>query len=900
MSGGFYGPEAFGSSPFDEFMARLYGGGSGQPRPGYRVDIMRLMSQQARELVGAAAVKATEHGGSDLGTEQLLWAAATVEPTRQLLARAGADPKAIAAAIEEHERLSAGDTPSAGGGGPGQGADGAGPGGGRANRGGGEDAGRAVARGRGTGEGGHTAGGPPQLTPGAKRALLDAHQISRSLGSTYIGPEHILFALAVNAESAGGRILSTARVTPESLRDALLSQGLSPGQGGPSRSGGPGGRSATPTLDEFGRDLTALAREARIDPVIRREDEIAQTVEVLSRRTKNNPVLIGEAGVGKTAIVEGIAQRIVDDEVPQTLSGKRVLELELSSVVAGTRYRGDFEERVKRLVDEIREHSDELIVFIDELHTIVGAGGSTEGGIDAGNMLKAALARGELHIIGATTLDEYRKNVERDAALARRFQPVLVTEPSVDDAITILHGLRDRYEAHHQVRYTDEALVAAVELSDRYISDRFLPDKAIDLIDQAGARVRLRTRTPGAGLRALECRAEELHRDKDQAVANEQYERASQIRDQIREVEQQLEELKTEGPEAPEVTAADIAEVVSRVTGVPVHRLTEEEKERLLRLEEHLHGRVVGQDEAVEAVAEAVRRSRAGLGDPNRPVGSFLFLGPTGVGKTELARALAEALFGSESRMIRLDMSEYSERHTVSRLVGAPPGYVGYEEAGQLTESVRRRPYSVVLLDEIEKAHPDVFNVLLQILDDGRLTDGQGRTVDFKNTVLIMTSNLGSDVINRRAGPLGFAGSVTNSVSGQQDALQEQLTRRLRESFRPEFLNRIDEIIIFRQLDRTELRQVTELLLDETRRRMHAQDVLVQFTEAAIDWIAEHGFQPEFGARPMRRTIQREVDNQLSRMLLDSEIEPGQQVTVDVVNGGLTFPVHAAALAQNA
>jgi ATP-dependent Clp protease ATP-binding subunit ClpC len=864
------------------------------------VDIMRLMSQQARELVGAAAVKATEHGGSDLGTEQLLWAAATVEPTRQLLARAGADPKAIAAAIEEHERLSAGDTPSAGGGGPGQGADGAGPGGGRANRGGGEDAGRAVARGRGTGEGGHTAGGPPQLTPGAKRALLDAHQISRSLGSTYIGPEHILFALAVNAESAGGRILSTARVTPESLRDALLSQGLSPGQGGPSRSGGPGGRSATPTLDEFGRDLTALAREARIDPVIRREDEIAQTVEVLSRRTKNNPVLIGEAGVGKTAIVEGIAQRIVDDEVPQTLSGKRVLELELSSVVAGTRYRGDFEERVKRLVDEIREHSDELIVFIDELHTIVGAGGSTEGGIDAGNMLKAALARGELHIIGATTLDEYRKNVERDAALARRFQPVLVTEPSVDDAITILHGLRDRYEAHHQVRYTDEALVAAVELSDRYISDRFLPDKAIDLIDQAGARVRLRTRTPGAGLRALECRAEELHRDKDQAVANEQYERASQIRDQIREVERQLEELKTEGPEAPEVTAGDIAEVVSRVTGVPVHRLTEEEKGRLLRLEEHLHGRIVGQDEAVEAVAEAVRRSRAGLGDPNRPVGSFLFLGPTGVGKTELARALAEALFGSESRMIRVDMSEFSERHTVSRLVGAPPGYVGYEEAGQLTEAVRRRPYSVVLLDEIEKAHPDVFNILLQILDDGRLTDGQGRTVDFKNTVLIMTSNLGSDVINRRAGPLGFAGSVRNSVSGQQDALQEQLGRRLRESFRPEFLNRIDEIIIFRQLDRTELRQITELLLEETRRRMHAQDVLVQFTEAAIDWIAEHGFQPEFGARPMRRTIQREVDNQLSRMLLDGEIEPGQEVTVDVMNGGLTFPVHAAALAQNA
>jgi ATP-dependent Clp protease ATP-binding subunit ClpC len=653
-------------------------------------------------------------------------------------------------------------------------------------------------------------------------------------------------------------------------------------------------------LDELGRDLTALAREGGIDPVIGRDEEICQTVEVLSRRHKNNPVLIGEAGVGKTAIVEGIAQRMVDDEVPQTLTGKRVLEIELSGVVAGTRYRGDFEERVRRLVDEIRQQCNELIIFIDELHTIVGAGGSTEGGIDAGNLLKAALARGELHIIGATTLDEYRKNIERDAALARRFQPVLVREPSVDDAIAILRCLSDRYEAHHEVRYTDEAVVAAVELSDRYISDRFLPDKAIDLIDQAGARVRLRTRTPDAGLRALERRAEELHRDKDQAVAGELYERASQIRDQINDVQQQMEALKTEQPEAPEVTAADIAEVVSRATGVPVHQLTEEEKERLLRLEQHLHGRVVGQDEAVAAVAEAVRRSRAGLGDPNRPVGSFLFLGATGVGKTELARALAEALFGSESRMIRLDMSEFSERHAVSRLVGAPPGYVGYEDAGQLTEAVRRRPYSVVLLDEIEKAHPDVFNVLLQILDDGRLTDGQGRTVDFKNTVLIMTSNLGSDMITRRAGPLGFAARSASSASGQQDTAQDQIMRRLGEAFRPEFLNRIDEVIVFRQLDRTELRQVTELLLAETRRRLHAQNVMVDFTPAAVDWIAAHGFQPEFGARPMRRTIQREVDNQLSRMLLDGQVDAGQEVTVGVGDGELTFTVHAVFMAQNA
>ncbi len=616
-------------------------------------------------------------------------------------------------------------------------------------------------------------------------------------------------------------------------------------------------------------------------------------MEVLSRRTKNNPVLIGEAGVGKTAIVEGLAQRIVDDDVPQTLTGKRVLELDLGAVVAGTKYRGDFEERIRRLVDEVREHRTELIIFIDELHTIVGAGGSSEGGIDAGNMLKAALARGELHIIGATTLDEYRKNIERDAALARRFQPVLVPEPTVDDAITILRGLRDRYEAHHQVRYTDEALVAAVELSDRYISDRFLPDKAVDLIDQAGARVRLRTRTPDAGLRALDCQAEQLQRDKDQAVASERYERASEIRDQLSQIMRQMEALRTEEPEAPEVTAADIAEVVSRVTGVPVHQVTEEEKERLLRLEQHLHGRVVGQDEAVAAVAEAVRRSRAGLGDPERPVGSFLFLGPTGVGKTELARALAEALFGSESRMIRLDMTEFQERQTVSRLIGAPPGYVGYEEAGQLTEAVRRRPYSVVLLDEIEKAHPDVFNVLLQILDDGRLTDGQGRTVDFKNAVLIMTSNLGSDVITRRAGPLGFAGSAVSPVPGQRDAVEEQLMRRLRDSFRPEFLNRIDEIIIFRQLDRMELRQVTELLLDETRHRLRAQDVAVEFTSAAVDWIADRGFQPEFGARPMRRTIQREVDNQLSRMLLNGQISSGQETTVDVEDGLLSFETSA-------
>ncbi|MBD9733709.1 ATP-dependent Clp protease ATP-binding subunit, partial [Streptomyces sp. H28] len=648
----------------------------------------------------------------------------------------------------------------------------------------------------------------------------------------------------------------------------------------------------TPTLDKYGRDLTELAREGRIDPVIGREEEIEQTVEVLSRRGKNNPVLIGDAGVGKTAVVEGLAQRIADGDVPDVLLGRRVVAMDLTAVVAGTRYRGDFEERMTAIVDEIRSHSDRLIVFIDELHTVVGAGGGGEGGsMDAGNILKPALSRGELHVVGATTLEEYRK-IETDAALARRFQPILVPEPRPADAVEILRGLRDRYEAHHQVRYTDEALVAAVELSDRYLSDRRLPDKAIDLIDQAGARVRLRARTKGTDVRALEREAEQLTCDKDQAVADEQYERATELRDRIAELKRRIEEAGG-GAEVDEgqdlvVDTEAIAEVVSRQTGIPVSRLTEEEKSRLLQLEQHLHQRVVGQDEAVRVVSDAVLRSRAGLASPDRPIGSFLFLGPTGVGKTELARALAEALFGSDDRMVRLDMSEYQERHTVSRLVGAPPGYVGHEEAGQLTEVVRRHPYSLLLLDEVEKAHPDVFNVLLQVLDDGRLTDAQGRTVDFTNTVIVMTSNLGSEAITRRGATLGFASGGTEA---DEEARREQILRPLREHFRPEFLNRIDEVVVFRQLTPEELRRITDLLLEATRRGLKGQGIGVEFTEAAVDWLARRGYQPEYGARPLRRTIQREVDNELSRLLLDGTLQEGGRVTVDAEDGRLAFRV---------
>ncbi|WP_344577402.1 ATP-dependent Clp protease ATP-binding subunit [Nonomuraea roseoviolacea] len=816
----------FGRDPFrrfEELTGRMFGDAWPPARPSVqRVDIGRLLSEQARQVLTDALETAGRRGADDLGDLDLLDALTRNEQARALLLSAGTDVDRL------RERAEAAATPGA------------------------------------------PADEPPAtLSPAVKRTLLDAQRVARALGSSYIGPEHLLLALVVNPDSTAARLLQEAGVTVERLQRAQ-------GHGEEPRPADRMSASDTPSLDQFGRDLTEEARQGRIDPVVGREDEIEQALEVLSRRTKNNPALIGEPGVGKTAIVEGIAQRIVNGDVPDPLKDRRVVALDLTGMVAGTKYRGEFEERIKKVVDEVRAAADRTIVFIDEMHTLVGAG-SAEGGMDAANILKPALARGELHVIAATTIDEYRKNVEKDAALERRFQPILVAEPTVEETIEILRGLRDAYEAHHQARITDEALHAAAILSDRYIPDRFLPDKAIDLMDQAAARVRLRARTPSTDVRDLEERLDALRRDKDQAVAGDDFDKAKELTAEIGKLRPELERARQVRDEAPQVTAEDVAEIVSRRTGIPVRQLTEQERERLMRLEDHLHQRVVGQDEAVVAIAEAVRRARAGLSDPHRPIGSFLFLGPTGVGKTELARALAAALFGGEDHMVRLDMSEYQERHTVSRLVGAPPGYVGYEEAGQLTEAVRRRPHCVLLLDEIEKAHPDVTNILLQMLDDGRLTDGQGRTVDFTNTIVIMTSNIGAQLI---------------LDSGDDPNLEERLMDLLRHSMRPELLNRIDETIIFKRLDRTQLRQIVELFLERTRQRLRGQDIDLQVSEAAVDWLAERGYQPEFGARPLRRVVQRELDNRLSALLLTGEVGEGGRVMVDVENGRLSLRSH--------
>ncbi|MBN9157970.1 ATP-dependent Clp protease ATP-binding subunit [Microbacterium sp.] len=725
------------------------------------------------------------------------------------------------------------------------------------------------------------------ITPSASRALFHAYQVARSSGATYIEPEHVFFALVLGQDAPAGQILARAGVTAEALTQGMretVTAGAAP------EADAAADASETPMLDRFGLDLTARARAGELDPVIGRAAEIEQTIEILSRRTKNNPVLIGEAGVGKTAIVEGLARAIVDDAVPAQLKDRRVVALDLPAMLAGTRYRGDFEERLTQTMDEIAAHKGEIIVFIDEVHTVVGAGGSGEGGgMDAGNILKPRLARGDLHLVGATTLAEYRR-IEKDPALERRFQPVKVAEPSIEDAVRILEGLKPAYEQHHAVTYTDDAIRAAVELGARYLPDRVLPDKAIDLIDQAGARLRLRLGLV-TDVAALFAELADLEARKNAAVGAEHYEEASRIRDEIAAVQARIDDAGAPVADAADavVDEAEIAAVIARATGIPVSRVSESERERLGDLEADLHARVIGQDDAVTAVARAVRRSRTGMGDARRPVGSFLFLGPTGVGKTELAKALADRLFDDETAVIRFDMSEFGERHTVSRLVGAPPGYVGYDEAGQLTERVRRNPYSIVLFDEIEKAHPDVFNLLLQVLDDGRLTDGQGRTVDFRNTVIVMTSNIGSEFLASRSGALGFVASQDASANGfaSQDDLRARVMGKLREAMRPEFLNRIDEIVLFSKLGREELGRIVRLLLEATARRLGGREVALDVTDAAVAWLGEHGYEPEYGARPLRRLIQREVDDRIADLFVSGELSDGGRVQVDAAGGDL-------------
>ncbi|MGI6145885.1 MAG: ATP-dependent Clp protease ATP-binding subunit [Firmicutes bacterium] len=744
------------------------------------------------------------------------------------------------------------------------------------------------------------------LSPRAKRVLELAIDEARSMGHGYVGTEHLLLGLVREGEGVAAQVLQDLGADLERLREqviSLLSQGSAAGRGGdgagPAQPAGregtaqgrQGRKKGTPTLEQFGRDLTAMARDGKLDPVIGRENEMNRVIQILSRRTKNNPVLIGDPGVGKTAIVEGLAQRLVRGDVPELLRDKRVITLDMGALVAGTKYRGEFEERLKRVIDEIVGSGD-VILFIDELHTVVGAG-AAEGAIDAANILKPALARGELQCVGATTLTEYRKHIEKDAALERRFQPIMVGEPTVDETIAILEGLRDRYEAHHRVKIADEALRSAVTLSDRYITDRFLPDKAIDLIDEASSRVRLATHVAPPDLKQLEEELERLKVEKEAAIQNEEFEKAADLRDQESKVRDNIEELRREWQnrryiDGAEVTENDIAEVVASWTGIPVAKLEESEAQRLLRLEEVLHKRVVGQDEAVEAVARAVRRAHAGLKNPRRPVGSFLFLGPTGVGKTELARALAEALFGSEDAMIRLDMSEYMERHTVSRLIGAPPGYVGYEEAGQLTEKVRRRPYSVVLFDEIEKAHPEVFNILLQVLDDGRLTDGQGRTVDFRNTVLIMTSNVGATQLQRDA-VLGFVADTSSQA--QHERMRDKVLSELKRTFRPEFLNRVDEVIVFHSLEMEHMEKIIDLVLEGVKQRVEPSGVKLEFTPEAKKLLVKEGYDPDYGARPLKRVVQRMVEDKLSDEIISGQVSNDKAVLVDAEDGKIVFKV---------
>lgn len=749
-----------------------------------------------------------------------------------------------------------------------------------------------------SGKGQPDASAPQGMTPRTKRIIEISNAAANQMGTSYVGTEHLLLGILNEGSNVGLQVLAHLHVSPQQLVDALSAlmgggqpQFSSTNGASPSQAGGK-------AIDEYGRDLTQYAKEGKLDPVIGRDNEIQRVIQILSRRTKNNPALIGDPGVGKTAIIEGLAQKIVQGDVPETLLNKRIFSLDLTGMIAGTKYRGEFEERIKSVIEELIQNKD-TIVFIDEMHMMMGAG-AAEGAADAANILKPALSRGEIQVIGATTLDEYRKNIEKDAALERRFQPVMVNEPSSEDTVSILKGLRDRYEAHHGIKIPDDAIDAAVKLSVRYISGRYLPDKAIDLIDEACSKVKLSKLTPPSDLKGLEDEIDKVRAQKEEAINAQDFETAAKLRDAEKQKTQALEARKKEWADTQTrsrstLTEQDIAEVIASWTGIPASKLTEDESQRLLKLSDTLHERVIGQDEAVTAVSKAIRRSRVGLRDPKRPVGSFLFLGPTGVGKTELSKALAEAMFGDESAMVRIDMSEYMEKHTVSRLIGSPPGYVGYDEGGQLSEKIRRHPYSVILFDEIEKAHPDVFNVLLQVLEDGVLTDGQGRTVDFKNTIIIMTSNIGAEKITGSARKsLGF---VKDSTGDMQDfeEMKKAVLSELKQYLRPEFLNRIDDIIVFNRLSETEIAQIADGMLRQVAARMQESGITLSWNESCKAHLAKVGFDPVYGARPLRRAITNEVEDLLSESMLRGEIKSGDHIEITEQDGALTVNQQAQA-----
>lgn len=827
-------------SEFDDFDFGEFSSRMGYPWPRHResLDIDQFFSDSTKELIQEAGQAAVEFNRREVDTEHLLYAIADNDVVKEILKKLKVSAKDIQEDIKSNAP-------------------------------------------QGTYKAKEGEEVELAISPRIKQVLELAFNASRELGHSYIGPEHLLIGLVEEEDGLAGELLRRRGLTSQNVRRKVIEvigkgaeEGKIPSQ------------STTPVLDKYSRDLSRQAQEGKLDPVIGRYDEIETVIEILSRRTKNNPVLIGEPGVGKTAIVEGLAQKIAKGDVPEILQGKRVVELNLNALVAGSKYRGEFEERLKQLIDEVIKQKDKLILFIDELHTIVGAGGTgEEGGLNASQVIKPHLARGEMHLIGATTLSEYQKYIEKDAALERRFQPVFVSEPTVPQAIEILQGLRDRYEAHHKVKITDEAIAAAVELSSRYITNRFLPDKAIDLIDQAASRVRINLSSRPENLKELEQEINKLKREKDYAASRKQREEVKKKEAQIKKLEKEKaakEESwkKEKGITTAEVTKQHIAQVVSKITGIPVQELAQEEKEKLLQMEERLHERVIGQDEAVAAVSDAVRRSRAGLAVPNRPIAVLLFLGPTGVGKTELAKALAWVVFGDENALVRIDMSEYMERHAVSRLIGSPPGYVGYEEGGQLTEAVRRRPHQVILLDEIEKAHPDVHNILLQVFDDGRLTDGKGRVVDFSNTIIIATSNIGSDIIQA---------NLSAKKAKSYEELKTELTNVLRSQFKPEFLNRIDEIIIFRALTKEQIKLIVKLQLERVKRTARGQGINLEFSDKAVSQLADIGYQPEYGARELKRQIQNKIEAVLAKEMLAGKIKEGDSVMVDYKNSQFSF-----------